>query len=328
MLRLAVIGCGHFGQKRIECCRFIPETITLVAVGDRDIEKARSIVRKNADIQIKSVSEILTDPSIEAVVIAVPNIYHTDLAIRALENGKHVLVEKPIATTVSDARRIIDAARKYNKVVKIGSNHRFFQPVKKAYEIYRTGMIGKILAFHGVIGNDGKRIAGSWFWDKHLAGGGTYLDNGSHLIDIARMFMGDFSSCFGQISNVYWKNASVEDYGTGTFTTTDGRLATITASWFQEKGYINFEIWGESGYVLFDSANKERLIIGKHADKKPKIYTYHNLPNSSYQDELVYFATCITEGLPVSPSAEDGKKILEMIQGIYKSSKQKQWIRL
>jgi predicted dehydrogenase len=328
MLRLAVIGCGHFGQKRIECCRFIPKTVTLVAVGDRDIKKARDAAKNHATVQAKPVSEILTDPTIEAVVLAVPNVYHADLAIEALKNGKHVLCEKPIATTTRDAQRIIDASKKYNKLVKIGSNHRFFQPVKKAYEVFRMGTIGKILAFHGFIGNDGTRIAGSWFWDKRIAGGGTYLDNGSHLLDIARMFMGDFSSCFGQISNVYWKNAPVEDYGTGTFITADGRSATITASWFQEKGYINFEIWGKSGYILFDTTNKERLIIGKHTDAEPHVYTYNNAPHTSYQDELIYFASCIQNKTAVSPSPEDGLKILKMVQGIYASSKQKQWIHL
>jgi predicted dehydrogenase len=260
--------------------------------------------------------------------VAVPNVYHAGIVIEALKNGKHVLCEKPIATTITDARRIVDAARKYKKTVKIGSNHRFFQPVKKAYEIFQTGKIGKILAFHGFIGNDGKRIAGSWFWDKKIAGGGTYLDNGSHLLDIARMFMGDFSSCFGQVSNMYWKKAPVEDYGTGTFITTDGRFATVTASWFQEKGYINFEIWGESGYILFDTTNGDRLIVGKHTGVKPRIYTYPHAAHTSYQEELEYFASCIGKGTPVGPSAADGKKILEMVQGIYTSSKQKKWIRL
>ncbi len=328
MLRLAVIGCGHFGQKRIECCRRIPKVVTLVAVGDRDIKKAEDVAKNLTHVQVKGVSEILNDPTIEAVILAVPNIFHADLAVRALKQNKHVLCEKPIATTVHDAERIIDASKKYNKVVKIGSNHRFFQPVKKAYEIFRSGKIGKILAFHGFIGNDGTRIEGSWFWNKRTAGGGTYLDNGSHLIDIARMFMGDFSSCFGQVSKVYWKNASVEDYGTGTFITADGRSATITASWFQENGYINFEIWGETGYILFDTLREERLIVGKHTDTKPRVYAYNKAPHTSYQDELVYFASCIQNKTAVSPSPTDGLKVLKMVQGIYASSKQKQWIRL
>jgi predicted dehydrogenase len=328
MLRLAVIGCGHFGQKRVACCRFIPNSVTLVAIGDSDINKARDVAKKYPGVAIKSISDILSDPTIEAVILAVPNIFHADLAVRALKHNKHVLLEKPIATTVKDAQRIVDASKKYGKLVKIGSNHRFFQPVKKAYELCQKGIVGKILAFHGVIGNDGTRIAGSWFWDKHTAGGGTYLDNGSHLIDIARMFMGDFSSCFGNVSNVFWKDASVEDYGTGTFITVDGRLATITASWFQKKGYINFELIGESGYILFNTINDERLIVKKRTGGKSHIYIFNDVSNTSYQDELSYFATCIKNGNPVNPSAQDGKKVLEMVQGIYSSSKQNKWIHL
>jgi predicted dehydrogenase len=326
-VRMAVIGCGNFGQKRIEACLSLPKNIELCAIGDTNQKQADDTSNRFENTKVVSISDILNNEEIEAVIIAVPNVYHADLIMRALRKGKHVLCEKPIATTVKDAQKIVRAQTKYKKIVKVGSNHRYFASVQKALKIYEKGDIGEIVRFSGSIGNDGTRIAHTWFWNKHIAGGGTYIDNGSHLLDIARMFMGDFSTCFGHVSTLFWKKSEVEDYGTGIFTTHNGAIATITASRHQLLGYMSFEIWGTRGYIGVNTHIKEKLTVTIEGGKE-KIYSFGGNRNLSYQDELRYFAAAIRGNTEIVPSANDALAVLKMVNSVYLSSARHKRIRI
>ncbi|MFQ5921298.1 MAG: Gfo/Idh/MocA family protein, partial [Anaerolineales bacterium] len=261
-LTVAVVGCGYFGSKRIQACSKIPNEIDLRAVMDADKSRA---VQAGAAAGVPHFSDfeaLLDEAEIDAVILAVPNNMHGPMSVQALEAGKHVLCEKPLAIRPSDAERIVDAVKRSGKFVKTASNHRFFPTVTKAYGLYTSGRIGEILSFRGAIGNDGGLTHDSWFWKKDIAGGGTFIDNACHLLDIARMFMGDFSMCLGQVANLYWKQAEVEDYATGIFVTPEGRQALITSSWTQWTGYFYFELWGDAGYIFVDSRGVDKVTVG------------------------------------------------------------------
>jgi len=218
-LSVAVAGCGYFGSKRIQACAQVPNDIELRAIMDLDNALASKAGAKAGVQHFTEFGELLANSEIDAVILAVPNNMHGPMTVQALEAGKHVLCEKPLAINPGEAERIVDAAESSGKFVKTASNHRFFPTVTKAYELYKSGIIGEILSFRGAIGNDGGLTHDSWFWKKEVAGGGTFIDNACHLLDIARMFMGDFSMCLGQVANLYWKQAEVEDYATGIFVT-------------------------------------------------------------------------------------------------------------
>ena len=111
---------------------------------------------------------LLKDAEVEAVILAVPNNLHGPLAVQALEAGKHVLCEKPLAISPSEAQHIVDAAEKTGRFVKTASNHRFFPTVKKASALYSEGLIGQALSFRGAIGNDGALTRDSWFGRRIL----------------------------------------------------------------------------------------------------------------------------------------------------------------
>lgn len=325
-LRVVVIGCGYFGQKRIRACIQATSSIHLVAVVDLDKQKAKKIGTKYKIAFATTLPGVLKQTSCDAAVIAVPNIYHKSCTIEALSLGLHVLCEKPLAPTSRDANDIVRAAKKYKRIVKTGSNHRFFPSIQKAHELICKGNIGKILLFKGSIGNNGEHVKNDWFWEKRLSGGGTVIDNGCHLIDIARWFMGDFISCVGSVSNVYWKKALVEDTGTGIFTTKQKQQAIITCSWTQWAGYITIEIWGDKGYIIIDSKNGDRLIVGNRDNNKIKTYDVSSTKPSSYQKELEYFTTCIQKNIQPSPSSSDGAAVIHLIESVYKSAKEKKEI--
>ena len=131
--------------------------------------------------------------------------------------------------------------------------------------------IGKILSFSGRIGHNGERIKDTWFWKKDMSGGGTLIDNGCHLLDLSRYFLGNFTRGSGITSNIFWKNIEVEDTAFGNFKTEDGKVASIFCSWRLLSGYFFFEINGSEGYInvdgRFDTHGGDK-IFGKEKKKK------------------------------------------------------------
>jgi predicted dehydrogenase len=322
------VGCGYFGQKRLEACRNAPEAIDLRAVVDTDADRAATASAKYGVRHTQNLETVLDDPEVEAVILAVPNNQHAPLAIQALKAGKHVLVEKPLAIRPAEAQHIVEASATHDRYVKTASNHRFFPTVIKAYELYTQGLIGEILSFRGAIGNNGSLTRDSWFWKKEISGGGTMIDNACHLLDIARMFMGDFSMCLGQVANLYWKDAEVEDYATGIFVKEDGHQALITSSWTQWTGYFYFELWGSEGYIFVDSRGCDKVTIGDNKNGLVRTFDYGRYPITSYQDELSYFAECIRSATQPIPSGQDGREVIKMIDGVYRSTEEKVWVSL
>lgn len=321
-LRVIIVGAGFFGTKRLEACLALPNTFIVVGIVDPD-ESQRNTIKNHYKIPVGStISElnILAD----LAVIATPNIYHADTSIEAMRLGMHVLCEKPLATSAIDAKQIILAANKYHRIVKTGSNHRFFHSVQKAKELVDNESIGNILFFKGSVGTNGERVAKRWFWQSKISGGGTFIDNGCHLIDLARMFMGDFHDVTASMTNVLWKDAGVEDVGTAIFRTKDGRQAVITSSWIQWAGYLRIELWGDKGYIIIDSTNHDTVTIGDK-DGSSTIYDYTNELKDSYQRELLYFAECIQNNIQPQPNANDGLAVIRMIESAYKSSQKHSW---
>lgn len=324
-LRVIVVGGGFFGTKRLTACLSLPKLFTVIGVVDAS-EKIRA--------HIEQAFHVPTFPSLSSVssradlaIIAVPNAFHAKLAVMAIKMNMHVLCEKPLAVTFTQAKKIASAAKTHNKIVKTGSNHRFFRPIQKAKELIDKGAIGNILLFRGSIGTNGGRISNQWFWDKKTAGGGTLIDNGCHVLDIARMFMGDFQSCTAHTTNTFWKDTQVEDIGSAIFVTKDGRQAIISSSWIQWAGYLHIEVWGTKGYAIIDSTTTDTLTIGKRGGECV-IYDYSHEPKDSYQRELVYLASCIKNNKQPNPNANDGASVIAMIEAAYLSSHKKSWSKI
>ncbi|MFH0750162.1 MAG: Gfo/Idh/MocA family oxidoreductase [Candidatus Gottesmanbacteria bacterium] len=327
-LRIAVVGCGYFGLKRIRACLDIQSVATLVGVVDTNKPLAKQIGTQFSVHYATSISALKQTTPVDAVIIATPNAYHAPCVIEALAADCHVLCEKPLAPSFIEAKKIMRAAKKYHRFVKTGSNHRFFPAIQKIHELIQLGVVGKVLLVKGSIGTNGSHTEKSWFWKKDISGGGTYIDNACHLLDITRWIMGDFSTCVGAIGNTYWKHTTVEDVACGTYKTYDGRFATIASSWTQWVGYISFEVWGDKGYALIDSKQNNRVIVGSKDSKKQKIYDFSHKPISSYQDELRYFVSCILNNKQPLPSANDGAAVIQMIEAVYTSAKTKRSVRL
>lgn len=328
VIGVGIIGCGYFGEKRISECLKIPNKIKIIGVSDINQSVLNKINNKyHVPVTIRP-ETLFGSGLVDAVIVCVPNKYHKELSIKALRSGKCVLCEKPLADNSQNARAIHDAAKKTGRFVKTGSNHRFFPAVIKASNLYKQGKIGKLLRFQGSIGTSGKRTANGWFWNKKLSGGGTYIDNACHLLDIARMFMGDFIKCSGSIFNLYWKRAGVEDFGVGQFVAKTGGVAVISSSWTQWSGYMYFELWGDGGFIIVDSRGDNRVVLGNSDGKILERHNFSSLPITSYREELLYFVDCLQKNIEPHPNAYDGLRVIQMIDGVYQSHKRRTWVNI
>jgi len=323
MINFAVIGVGSFGKKRASAIQST-KSANLKAICDIDIKKAAA-VSKDLNVPNLKIEDILNDSSIDVVCICAPNKFHKDLIIKSLESEKNVFCEKPLARNLSEAKEILEASKKFNKKIQIGSNHRYFESVMFAKDLVNKGTIGKVLSFNGRIGHDGERIKDSWFWNKELSGGGTLLDNGCHLLDLSRYFVGQFSSGTGFTTNSYWKkDIAVEDTASAIFKTDKNQTASIFCSWRLLSGYFFFEINGTDGYInvdgRFDTHGGDKIFWTNKEGKEIFNKDFSNIKPNSYAIEIEKFIERLENNQELSPSIEDGVEVMKMIDYVYSSN--------
>ena len=320
-MNFAVIGLGSFGVKRAKAINDSKNANLkyLFDVNDQNAKKAS----KDLDVPVKSYEEIIKDKTVNTVCICTPNKFHKKIILDSLNEGKNVFCEKPYVRNVEEAKEILEVAKKSKGVLQLASNHRFFESVMYARKLVEEGTIGKVLSFNGRIGHNGERLKDSWFWKKDISGGGTLLDNGCHLLDLSRLFVGNFISGKGLTSNVYWKNIEVEDTASGIFKTEDDRTATIYCSWRLLSGYFFFEINGTDGYInvdgRFDTHGGDKIFWSNIKEKKVFSKDFSHIKPNSYLLEIDNFISNVNNKKKISPSAEDGLEIMKMIEFIYSS---------
>ena len=319
MLNFSVIGVGSFGIKRAKAIQE-SNNANLVSICDVNLEnanKAKNILK----VEVQTFDKILKDDNIHVICICTPNKFHLPIIKEALNSGKHVFCEKPLCRDLKEAETIYDLSKKSKTIFQLGSNHRYFESVMYAKKLVNNNEIGDVLSFTGRIGHDGERLKNSWFWDKELSGGGTLLDNGCHLLELSRYFMGDFTSGGGSISNSYWKNISVEDTANGFFQTKDGKTASIFCSWRLLSGYFFFELNGTNGYInvdgRFDTHGGDKIFWYNKNTDKILSKDFSKIKPQSYKLEIEKLIDTIMNKKTPSPSAKDGLEVMRMIDFIY-----------
>lgn len=317
-LRFAVVGVGGFGSRRVKAVgKAGGRVVCLVDLAEERISKMASELGCNYSTDYR---KAVKRDDVDCVIVATPNKFHAPITIAALEAKKHVICEKPLARTPKEARAMVDAAKKNKVFLKTGSNLRYFPNVRKAKELIAEKVIGDPLFVRGWIGHDGKKVLHAWNVKRDIAGGGTMLDNGAHMLDLFRWFLGDFSECFGWVRTLLMP-VDVEDNGVGLFRTKDGKMAFIQSSWTEWSGYMYMEVYGSDGCLYIDN----RLGTSKttYGDRKEirQIFDYSTEPPQSYELELRDYIEHIKRGEQPMASGYDGMKVIEMVHGIYESSK-------
>jgi len=322
-LGFAVIGCGRMGRRRAKAIAQ-NRNGEMVCVVDNDITQAKSLAEELNCEFYNVYDKALRNDDVDAVVVAVPNKFHPEVSVKSLKLGKHVFCEKPLAITPKEAKIMVETAMKEKVFLKAGSNVRFFDNVEKAKELVDNGTLGKILFARGWIGHQGWNLKnGSWFVDPELIGKGTMLDNGCHIIDIIRWFMGEVKECFGYSSTMFHKlPKKLEDNAMGILIGLNGEPVFIQSSWTEWNGYLYLEFYGENGALYINNRGNEDKTIVKTKDDDTKVFDYSKKPKISFQREIDNFISSVLSEKQPLPSGYDGMRAVQIINSLYTSSKE------
>src|SRR5205823_6231723 len=174
------------------------------------------------------------------VIVSTPPHLHAPVALAGIDAGKHVLCEKPLAHTLADAERICAAAESRGVLLKTGFNHRYFPAMAFARDLIAAGRIGDVVAVRAYAGHPGGREFGhAWVHDGSITGGGSLVDNGIHILDLTRFFLGEaeLQAAQGYAANLVWPFDNAEDNGFALFRAAGGAIAYVHASWTDWRGY-------------------------------------------------------------------------------------------
>lgn len=254
-MRWGIIGAGLIGGKRAAALKAVGETVA--AVADLDGKRAAELAAPHGASSSSDWRAVTADPSIEAVVVATTHDALSPISVDALKHGKHVLVEKPAGRTPSEVEAIAQAAQAAGKSVAVGFNHRFHPAILEAARLSREKPYGRLMYMRARYGHGGRPgYEKEWRFKPEVSGGGQLIDQGSHLIDLARLFAGgDLRLAHSVVANHYWK-APAEDtghlllIGAGGV---DANLSTSCATW---KNLFSFELYFERAQANIDGLGR------------------------------------------------------------------------
>jgi predicted dehydrogenase len=326
-MRVAIVGCGLIGHKR---ARALGEHHLVMAV-DANLSRAEQLARTvpgcRADADWRAA---VARADVDLVLVATTNDALAAVTDAALRHGKHVLVEKPAARSAGELAPLAARARTAKTFVKVGFNHRFHPAFRKARTLVDAGAIGSLTHIRARYGHGGRPgYDKEWRADPAIAGGGELLDQGVHLIDLSRWFLGDFTETFGSIATFFWK-MPVEDNGFLYLRTSRDQVAWLHASCTEWKNLFCFEIFGRDGKLQIDglggSYGLERLsyyrMLPQMGPPETTIWEYPG-EDTSWRDEFQDFVRCIEEGCRPAGTLDDALAALEVIAAVYRQAAKK-----
>jgi predicted dehydrogenase len=279
LFRVGIIGCGLIGNKRARAIKDDPWSY-LACASDIVFSHAEDLVKEYADrkaVAYQDWQDLFDKGKVDAVVIATPNKYLKEITQGAAQRKVHILCEKPLGRNFSESTDMVRAAKENEVILKTGFNHRHHPAILKAHQLVKDNVIGKIYYARCIYGHGGRPgYEKEWRASRDVSGGGELLDQGVHVVDLFRWFMGDFKEAYGYISTCYW-NMEVEDNAFALFKTAKGQTASMHTSWTQWKNRFTFEIYGEAGYLIIHGLGGSYGTETLHIGKRKKVNGYELL---------------------------------------------------
>ena len=318
-LRLGLIGLGYIGKVHLRHALKLTNA-NLVAVSDiskRALKNAKSAgVKKTFD----SYEQLLKDPEIDAVIIALPTHLHLQCAIRAAEERKHIFLEKPIARNVQEAQEIISATRRNSVKLMIVYPLRFNSTFRNLKEKINRGTLGDVEIARATNVSSGPFFhrmqdyaptpVPEWWFNKELTGGGVLVDLGCHMINLLRWYFGEIRDVKSYLS--YRFNLDFEDSATCLAKFASGTLGIISVGWFSQVLNEQIELFGTVQYAKTQHRASSRIVAGAQM-----LITGRSAFFGPHLEELQYFVNCLASNLSPSPSGEEGLKDLQAISLAY-----------
>jgi predicted dehydrogenase len=323
-LNVGIIGCGAVGEKRAQHLA----GMRLVHCVDAELERAARVAAGSAGCQCSDDwRSVLARADIDVVVIATPPDLQVQIMRAAISAGKHVLVEKPAARQVEELRDLPQLAAKSGVRVRVGFNHRYHRAFQQARSLVNSGVLGPLMFLRARYGHGGRRgYEREWRAQPGRSGGGELIDQGVHLIDLARWFLGDFAEVSGFAHTYYW-DMPVDDNGFMLLKTASAQVAFMHASCTEWKNTFSWELYGREGKLQVEGLG------GSYGVEK--LFWYRNLPemgppettiweypmvDNSWSVEMAEFVDDIRGTREPEPGLKDAIAALDIVAKIYRDS--------
>jgi predicted dehydrogenase len=321
-MRFAIVGCGLVGQKRAAAIARLGHQTALVV--DLSRERAAEAAGRLGARSACDFRTAVEADDLDAVVVATPHAELAAIATACLHAGKHVLVEKPGGRNLAEVRAVAEAAAVSGRVAKVGYNHRFHPAMAKAHGIVDRGEIGELMFLRGRYGHGGRPgYDKEWRCERAISGGGQLVDQGSHLIDLAEWFLGEFTEVQGTTRTFFW-DTQVEDNVFLTLSTTEKRIAWLHATWTEWRNMFSLEIYGRDGKLQVDglggSYGVERLTFYRMLPGMgpPETTRWEfPFPDRSWEAETAEFIAAINEGRRPIGDAAEAVGTMSVIERVY-----------
>ena len=325
-LKVGIAGYGVVGKRRHEYINIHPN-MKVVAVCDQSfLDKSDN---QKEVLCFTNYHDLLKE-KLDVLFVCLPNEMAAEVTIQGLEHNMHVFCEKPPGRNVEDIERVVEVEKKNPKLkLKYGFNHRYHDSVRMALDIINSGELGEVINIRGVYGKS--RIvsfAGGWRSKRDISGGGILLDQGIHMLDLMRLFSGEFIEVKSFIENSYW-NHDIEDNAFAIMKDTRGRVAMLHSSATQWQHKFVMEITLSEGYLELHgilsgskSYGEEKIIIGRRDDEsmngQMESKTIKFLIDNSWKDEIFEFADSIINNKSIiSGTSNDALETMKLVYSIY-----------
>lgn len=326
-LRIGIAGYGVVGKRRKDCVDLHPH-LEMVAICDQSFDDSVSIVHGLNAYQ--SYKDLLKE-NLDILIVCLTNEIAPEVTIAGLKKGLHVFCEKPPGRDVADISKVIEVEKQHlNQRLMYGFNHRYHHSIQKALEIIKSNDFGAIINLRGVYGKSQLVTFNqpNWRTKKEIAGGGVLLDQGIHMIDLMRLFAGDFVKVHSFVKNSHWGH-DVEDNAYALMQTRDGVVAMINSSATQWRHRFQLDINFEKGGLILDgilsgskSYGAETLTIIKanlendQGDPCETTIRYNSDP--SWYAEIEEFVDCIINDKKlIHGTSDDALQTMKLVYKIY-----------
>jgi predicted dehydrogenase len=317
---VAIIGCGLIGRKRSRALG----SASLVACADIVAERSKALAAEFPGVKaFSNWMDAVSSPDVNIIVVATTNESLAEISLAAVKAGKHVLVEKPAARSTSEIDPIIKASQDTGCLVRVGFNHRYHPALLKARELFDAGELGEMMFVRGRYGHGGRiGYEKEWRANPSLSGGGETIDQGVHLIDLARVFLGDFNEVNGFAPTYFW-DMPVDDNGFMLLRTPQKKIAFLHVSCTEWKNLFSLEIYGKTAKLhiegLGGSYGTERLYFYKMLPEMgPPETTIWEFPrgDNSWQLEFTEFLEDIRLNRTPVAGLYDARAALAVVEQI------------
>ncbi len=321
---VAIIGCGLVARKRAKALA----GARLTACADLKRERAEALARTAPGVAVSdNWQAAIRRADVDIVVVATTNDMLAQITRAAIEAGKHVLVEKPAGRSVAEIDAVLDMARRRHRLVRVGFNHRYHPALRKARELVDAGALGDLMFVRGRYGHGGRMgYEKEWRANPAISGGGELIDQGVHLIDLSRWFLGDFSTVTGFAHTYFWQ-MPVDDNAFLLLRTPRDQTAFLHVSCTEWTNLFSLEIYGPGGKLqiegLGSSYGREKLAYSRMLpDMRPPETTMWEYPHDdpSWALEFAEFLEDIDLDRTPSAGLADARAALAVVEDVYRQS--------